>query len=295
MFILSNMQISSKGIDFIASFEGFVGHAYNATGKEQYLTIGYGHYGSDVKAGQTITQEGAKALLLKDLKRYVDGVNSALKVTVNQNQFDAMVSLCYNIGIGAFQSSTLCKLVNAKDFAGASKQFALWNKGGGVVLKGLVNRRSAETKVFNTAVAVAKPAPAPKPVAKPAPKPVATTEKYTVKSGDNLTFLAKKYSTTIANLVSMNKLRNSNDIKIGQVLTVPKKVDSVYGTLTVVCTALNIHDSANLTSAVKKVAEHGDKFTVYGVKNGLYILGGDLYVSSSEKYVHFVKNPNFGK
>ena len=163
------MNISQVGIDLIKGFEGFVDHAYNPTGKEAYLTIGYGHYGADVKPGQTITKTAAEELLRKDLKRYVDAVNGAIKVTVNQNQFDALVSLCYNIGGTAFAASTLVDKLNKKDFAGACVEFDAWVRGSGKVLPGLVTRRNKEQALFNTAV--------PKPVA---PKPVVTTVKKVV-------------------------------------------------------------------------------------------------------------------
>ncbi|WP_312069487.1 lysozyme, partial [Acinetobacter sp.] len=75
-------------------------------------------------------------------------VNNLVKVPLSQNQFDALVSLTYNIGSTAFKNSTLLKKLNAKDYAGAADQFLRWNKGGGKVLKGLVRRREAERALF---------------------------------------------------------------------------------------------------------------------------------------------------
>ena len=71
-----------------------------------------------------------------------------LKVSVNQNQFDALVDFAYNLGIGNLQKSTLLKLINNKDFVGASKQFKLWNKANGKVLNGLTKRRKEEEELF---------------------------------------------------------------------------------------------------------------------------------------------------
>ncbi|MEH7209918.1 GH25 family lysozyme [Priestia megaterium] len=74
-----------------------------------------------------------------------------------------------------------------------------------------------------------------------------------------------------------------------------KPVDNVYGTVTVNCAKLNLHGKADLNSPAKEVAEKGDSFKAYGMKNGLYILGGGLFITSSSHYVKFVKNPHFGK
>lgn len=209
------MQISQKGIDLIKSFEGLRLTAYKAVPTEKYWTIGYGHYGSDVRHGEKITEAQAEALLKKDLQKYVDGVNSLVKVPVNQNQFDALVSFAYNCGVGALQTSTLLKKLNAKDYAGASLEFAKWNKSGGKVYQGLVTRRAKETALFNTPVAVAKPAPV-----KPASKP----ETYTVKAGDTLSEIGVKYGLSVSAIKSMNGLK-SDMIYVGQVLRlVPKPV-----------------------------------------------------------------------
>ena len=87
-----------------------------------------------------------------DLKKFESTVNSAVTVPINQNQFDALVSLSYNIGTGAFKKSTLLKKLNEEDYKGASAQFAVWNKGGGRVMQGLMNRRAVERKLFEKAL-----------------------------------------------------------------------------------------------------------------------------------------------
>lgn len=142
------MKTSQKGIDLICSFEGFQSKAYICPAG--VLTIGYGHTGPDVKKGMVITQQQGKELLAKDLARFENAVNSTVKVPINQNQFDAMVSLAFNIGANAFAGSTLAKKINAKDYAGAAEQFPRWNKGGGKVLTGLVRRRAAEKLLFES-------------------------------------------------------------------------------------------------------------------------------------------------
>jgi lysozyme len=97
----------------------------------------------------TITQAKADELLKSGVESFVSGVNKILKRTPTQNQFDAMVSLCYNIGVGAFQGSTLIKKFNAGDTAAASEQFLVWNKAGGSVSNGRTNRRKDEKALFD--------------------------------------------------------------------------------------------------------------------------------------------------
>lgn len=143
------MKTSAKGINLICGFEGLELKAYDdGVG---VWTIGYGTTsinGVKVKKGDTCTTEQAKAYLAQDLKKFESAVNTAVKVPLNQNQFDALVSLTYNIGSGAFKDSTLLKKLNAKDYKGAAAQFPRWNRGGGRVLNGLVKRRKIEMELF---------------------------------------------------------------------------------------------------------------------------------------------------
>lgn len=145
---MTNYHLSQNGVNLIKKFEGVRLVSYKAVPTEKYYTIGYGHYGSDVHAGQHITLQQAEEMLKKDLKKYENGVNDVLKVPVTQGQFDSMVSLCYNIGVGGFQKSTLIRLVNQKNFSGAALEFLKWNKSSGKVLVGLTNRRNLEKNLF---------------------------------------------------------------------------------------------------------------------------------------------------
>ena len=142
------MAISDSGVDLIKSFEGLSLKACKALPTEEYYTIGYGHYGADVKPTDTITAAGALKLLKSDLKLYVDGVNKALKVGVTQNQFDAMVSLAYNIGVYGFIESDLVKHLNAGEKFKAAAEFPLWRNSGNAIIPGLQNRRVRELKLF---------------------------------------------------------------------------------------------------------------------------------------------------
>lgn len=143
------MKISNTGINLIRGFEDLRLKAYDdGVG---VWTIGYGTTainGVTVKKGDTCTAEQAKSYMAQDLKKFESAVNTAVKVQLNQNQFDALVSLTYNIGIGAFKGSTLLKQLNAKDYKGAAEQFSRWNRGGGRVLNGLIKRRKIEMELF---------------------------------------------------------------------------------------------------------------------------------------------------
>ena len=140
------MNISQKGINLIKNFEGCRLTAYKCPAN--ILTIGYGHTGSDVHTGQKITQEEAEKLLRQDLIIHCNNVSKLVKVPLNQNQFDALVSFEYNVGYGNFKSSTLLKLLNQGKYKEASEQFGRWKFAGGKVLAGFVKRREAEKQLF---------------------------------------------------------------------------------------------------------------------------------------------------
>ena len=140
------VKISNAGLSLIKGFEGFRAKAYVCPAG--VLTIGYGHTGPDVKPGMTISDARGTELLAQDVSRFERAVNKFVKVPLAQHQYDALVSFTYNVGEGNFQTSTLLKKLNAKDYAGAAAQFDRWNRGGGRVLAGLVRRRAAERKMF---------------------------------------------------------------------------------------------------------------------------------------------------
>lgn len=139
------MTTSQRGIDLIKTFEGLKLTAYRCSAG--VLTIGFGTT-RNVKPGQTITAAEAERLLRDDLREFERGVRAAVKVPLEQHEFDALVAFVYNVGLGAFRKSTLLRLLNAGDKAGAAKQFGRWNKAGGRVLAGLTRRREAERKLF---------------------------------------------------------------------------------------------------------------------------------------------------
>lgn len=142
------MMLSVKGIALIKRFEKCVLTAYQD--QRGIWTIGWGHTGPDVYAGLVWTQAQADTQFLLDTQASIRHVTSGLTVPVSQSQFDAMVSLAYNIGDYAFLSSTLLKLVNALDFKGAAAQFLLWDHTNHVENPGLETRREAEQSLFQS-------------------------------------------------------------------------------------------------------------------------------------------------
>ena len=139
------MQISKAGLDLIKQFEGLYLKAYRCPAGVP--TIGYGHT-AGVAMGQTITQQQADDYLRRDVRQFERAVARLVTVPMTQGQFDALVSFAFNLGEGTLAQSTLLRLLNAGDYAGAAAQFDRWNKAGGRVLPGLVRRRAAERALF---------------------------------------------------------------------------------------------------------------------------------------------------
>ena len=142
------MNLGDAGKALIQSFEKCWLEAYMPT-PHDVPTIGWGHT-RGVAMGDTCTQDQADAWFLEDVAWAEDCVNRAITQLLNQQEFDALVSLCFNIGCRAFSGSTLVKDLNALDFDSASAQFLAWDKQHGQVLAGLEKRRKAEQELFNS-------------------------------------------------------------------------------------------------------------------------------------------------
>lgn len=156
---MTAMRTSAAGRKAIAQREGNKLTAYlDSVG---VWTIGVGHTTAagppTVTKGLTITADQSDEILSRDLAGVEADINRLVKVPLTQSQFDALVSLVFNIGAGAFGKSTLLKKLNAKDYAGAAEQFLVWNKGtvGGqrVAIGGLTTRRKAERVQFLSSAA----------------------------------------------------------------------------------------------------------------------------------------------
>jgi len=144
------MQTSERGIALLKESEGFSATPYICPAGKP--TIGYGHVIRDDEnfADQGIDDAQAESLLRRDIGTAEQAVFEAVSVGLTQNQFDAMVVLTYNIGIGAFQNSTLLKDLNAGDIDSALSQWGRWIYASGKPLPGLIARRKAEVELFTS-------------------------------------------------------------------------------------------------------------------------------------------------
>jgi lysozyme len=138
--------INAAGLELLKNSESCRLEAYQDSGG--VWTIGWGH--TPATEGQTITQAEADQLLADDLEEVEHAVNNLCAVPLNANQFSALVDFAYNVGVEALAGSTLMRLVNAGDFEGAAKQFGRWVFADDEELPGLVTRRAAEAKLFET-------------------------------------------------------------------------------------------------------------------------------------------------
>jgi len=156
--------MSIKGINCLKLWEGFKTKAYKDCAG--YLTIGVGHLITDAekKSGliktseksidinSVITEKDVELILKQDLSGFVAAVNNLVKVKLNQDQFDALVSFCFNVGQGNFKASTMLKVLNAGKYTEVPEQLKKWNRAGGKVVQGLVNRRNNEILLWNSKI-----------------------------------------------------------------------------------------------------------------------------------------------
>ncbi len=147
------MKINQETLDHIKKSEGLRLKAYPdpGTGGEPW-TIGYGHTSRAglpaVHPGMVITMQQAEDILRSDVEKFAQGVAAVITVPVSDNQFGAVVSFAFNVGMGNLKSSTLLKKLNAKNYNGAADEFLKWTKAAGKVLPGLVTRRREERALF---------------------------------------------------------------------------------------------------------------------------------------------------
>jgi len=135
-------------LDLISRWEGFEPHLYEDVVGIQ--TIGYGHVILPGEEFDTLSHDEALDLLKADMQKAIECVESSVRVDLTPEMEAALVSLIFNVGCGAFRGSTLLRMLNGKDYAGASKQFMRWNKAGGKEVRGLTNRRAAEAELFRS-------------------------------------------------------------------------------------------------------------------------------------------------
>jgi len=143
---VAGLALSAAAFVGFLQHEGFRDEAYYATAEEKERginTIGFGTT-EGVKQGDKIKVEDALVRALRDSAKFEGAIKRCVTVPLHQYEYDAYVSLAYNIGEGAFCGSTLVKKLNAEDYAGACAEISRWDKQGGVVLRGLTKRRAEE-------------------------------------------------------------------------------------------------------------------------------------------------------
>ena len=140
------MILGAKGTALIQSFEELRLTPYQD--QRGIWTCGWGHTGPDVVPGVTYTLDQCNAWFRADTQAACNAITRYVDVALTQNQFDALVSLAFNIGVGAFAYSTLVKKLNQGDTAGAADQFLVWDHTNGVQNPGLLRRRTAERDLF---------------------------------------------------------------------------------------------------------------------------------------------------
>lgn len=159
-----SMKVGQSGKNLFKEWEGLVTHVYLDSGGEP--TIGIGHLltrsertsgkiniqGQAISYQNGLTEQQCWDLLDQDLDGAEKAVNEAITVSLNQNQFDALVSFVFNVGTGAFRGSTLLKLLNQGQYDQVPAQLRRWVRDNGKVVQGLVNRREKEIVLWNTLI-----------------------------------------------------------------------------------------------------------------------------------------------
>ena len=144
------MRVNAAGMALIEGFEGCRTRAYRDCAG--IWTIGYGHTSSAgppaIEPGMEISKQEALAILEADVRNFSKGVESCLRMPLDDNQFSALVSFAYNIGLAEFRKSSVLKAVNSGQFQAVPALIALWIRAGGKILPGLVARRAAEAALF---------------------------------------------------------------------------------------------------------------------------------------------------
>lgn len=143
-------EFEFTAFDLVKKWEGLKLEAYLPT-PDDVPTIGYGHT-KTTEMGQTITEAQAHELLKEDIKDAEYAVKKLVKVKINQNQYDALVSWTFNLGYGNLERSTLLRKLNYGDYEDAADEFGKWIYQGKNVLTGLINRRKDERALFRKTV-----------------------------------------------------------------------------------------------------------------------------------------------
>jgi lysozyme len=144
------LAVSAAGVTTLVNHEEQVNTVYLDPVKIPTVCVGHTRTVSKDMVGQRFTDEQCEALLREDLQVAERAVKRNVTVPITQEQYDSLVSFTFNVGATNFQNSTLLKKLNAGDCTGAVKEFGRWIYAKGVKLRGLVNRRADESRVFAT-------------------------------------------------------------------------------------------------------------------------------------------------
>lgn len=143
--IAAGVSVASVALmAFVSGWEGDERTAYADKLAYNVPTVCNGHTGPEVKVGDVWTKAQCDAILVKNLESHGLGLLNCVKVPLNQNQFDALSSWTFNVGVGAACGSTLVKMLNQGQYTQACQQLLKWNRSGGREVRGLTNRRTAE-------------------------------------------------------------------------------------------------------------------------------------------------------
>lgn len=150
-------KINPEILSLVKQWEGFRPGAYDDLNQDWKpgdfvlgtLTIGYGHTGQDVEPESRINKRQAHSLLVADLKRFEAAVDQAVKVALTDNQFGALVSFAFNVGVSGFRKSTLLRKLNQSDYDAVPEELMRWVHSKGRRIQGLANRRAAEAGLWS--------------------------------------------------------------------------------------------------------------------------------------------------
>ena len=182
------MKTSPRGIDLVKAFEGFRSRAYIPVPGD-VPTIGYG-FTRGVQMGDVMSEAEAETRLAEELAEYERGVMRATGGDVTQNQFDALVSFSFNVGVAGMARSTTIRAHKAGDYQAAARAFGLWNKSGGRVYPGLTRRRAAEAALYLERAPADEPEPMPQAIEPERPMTSSTINRASVAAGGTATLVA---------------------------------------------------------------------------------------------------------
>ena len=219
------MKTSPRAVQFIKDHEGYRETAYQCA--SGVWTIGWGHTSDakfPVRKGMKINRAKAEAMLRHDIAEAEDAIDAVVRVPLNSNQYGALVSLIFNIGVGAFRRSTLLRLLNKGDYERASREFGKWNKSQGRTLPGLTRRRAEEKALFMTPDALADKVVRQPPIKGATPETQEARDAKGAVTGDRPPHDGSLFATIAALFTSVMGAILDFVQRAGEVLITPKSI-----------------------------------------------------------------------